>query len=260
MDESRDIQGQDGLSKFLDRQEVQTNPFGANRSGERLYRRAERLVAALHILTNHISENEPLRREIRHECLQLLPEILDIRDDMRAFGSPKTGNIVVSIRNLISLVKMLAVAAFISTQNAEAVTGALDEIGSYLLASSRTPIAESIRFLKEDLVNVRESSTEFVMDVTDKTKIKDNRVLRDTEGQKTNVQYGSSMHTPITRSEKIMAILGSQGEQGIRDIASNLPEYSEKMIQRELMRLVTGGKVKKTGFKRWSKYSIAIIK
>ena len=150
MDESKDIQGQDGLSKFLDRQEVQTNPFGANRSGERLYRRAERLVAALHILTNHIVDSEPLRLHVREESLKLFPEILAIRDDMRAFGSPKAGNLEASVRNLISLVKMLAVATFISTQNADAVIGALDELGNYLSASSRTPIAESVRFLKED--------------------------------------------------------------------------------------------------------------
>ena len=93
---------------------------------------------------------------------------------MRAFGSPKAGNLEASVRNLISLVKMLAVATFISTQNADAVIGALDELGNYLSASSRTPIAESVRFLKEDLLNVRESSEEFIKNITDVSKVKDN--------------------------------------------------------------------------------------
>jgi len=236
---------------------VQTNPFGANRSGERLYRRAERLVAALHILTNHIVDSEPLRLHVREESLKLFPEILAIRDDMRAFGSPKAGNLEASVRNLISLVKMLAVATFISTQNADAVIGALDELGNYLSASSRTPIAESVRFLKEDLLNVRESSEEFIKNITDVSKVKDNRILKDSEGQVTRVHYNSgSTDTVNVRSEKILSILRTQGEQGIRDIASNVPEYSEKMVQRELMRLVMSGKVKKAGFKRWSRYSL----
>jgi DNA-binding HxlR family transcriptional regulator len=50
-------------------------------------------------------------------------------------------------------------------------------------------------------------------------------------------------------------VLRSQGELGIKDVVSNLPEYSEKMIQRELAELVAAGRVKKTGLKRWSRYT-----
>jgi len=57
------------------------------------------------------------------------------------------------------------------------------------------------------------------------------------------------------RAQAVLEILKSQGTIGIRDIASNFPEYSEKMIQRELARLIALGRVKKIGFKRWSKYS-----
>lgn len=54
-----------------------------------------------------------------------------------------------------------------------------------------------------------------------------------------------------------MDILKFGGILGIKDIASNLPQYSEKMIQRELASLVQKGFVQKTGAKRWSRYQVA---
>jgi DNA-binding HxlR family transcriptional regulator len=40
------------------------------------------------------------------------------------------------------------------------------------------------------------------------------------------------------------------------EYAYNLPEFSEKMIQRELAALVQEGVVMKQGEKRWSRYSL----
>ena len=61
--------------------------------------------------------------------------------------------------------------------------------------------------------------------------------------------------TLSVREREVTEILRTGGALGIKDIASNLPEYSEKMIQRELSVLVIGGRIKKTGLKRWSKYT-----
>mgnify|MGYP001611693170 FL=1 len=59
------------------------------------------------------------------------------------------------------------------------------------------------------------------------------------------------------RAEHILGVLGSKEKLGIKDIVSHLPEYSEKMIQRELKGLVALGRIKKTGSKRWSMYTLA---
>ena len=58
------------------------------------------------------------------------------------------------------------------------------------------------------------------------------------------------------RTQAILEVLRTGGELGIRDVASQLPEFSEKMIQRELAALVEKGTVKKLGEKRWSRYAI----
>lgn len=250
MDDQKDIQKSDTFSKFLDNQSVRTNPFGDNIIGERAYRRAERLVAALHLLTNHIPSEEPLRDKVRRISVEMLSELLELRDEMRATNSAKLATVQASIRNLISLVRMLTVSGFVSIQNAEVANDALDELGNFLNTSLRSSLSESVRLSREDLINVREVSRMYVRDIKDRTAIKDTNV-KDVPNASQSVRNVSG----TARSEEIMSVLRKGGEYGIRDIASHLPEYSEKMIQRELADLVSSGKVKKTGLKRWSRYS-----
>jgi DeoR/GlpR family transcriptional regulator of sugar metabolism len=48
----------------------------------------------------------------------------------------------------------------------------------------------------------------------------------------------------------------SKKDVSIKDISLVLTDCSEKTIQRELNSLVLKGQLKKTGAKRWSRYSI----
>src|SRR3989344_98161 len=150
MDEIRDTRRPDSLSRFLDSHIVHTNPFGRNSSGEKLYRRAERLVAALHLLTSHVQEGEPLRKAVRATGIKLLSEMLALRDELRIAGSDKSHAAQATIRELISLSRMLAVAGFISIQNAEVIVEAIDGTGDFLSLSQRTPLSESTSLSRED--------------------------------------------------------------------------------------------------------------
>ncbi len=250
MDHIKDGQRSDSLARFVDNQDIKTSPFGDNRIGERAYKRAERIVAALHLLTNHVSAEEPARAIIRRKGIELLSEVLELRDKMRASGSADFTTVQASIRNLISLIRMLTVGGSISIQNGEIVIDALDELGGFLLTSVRSSFTESVRLSREDLIDVRES---FVRNVKDKD-LKDYQTVKDKPVSDHAVSDSAGHNS--ARSERIVAVLRQGGEFGIRDIVSHLPEYSEKMIQRELAQLVAAGKAKKVGLKRWSRYSI----
>src|SRR3989344_5739497 len=260
MDEQRDIQKTNSISRFIDGQVVKTNPFGNNRAGQRVYRRAERIVAGLYLLTNHISSDESVRAKVRSDATDLLTQTLSLRDEMR---SPQSGNyhmLQSTVRELISLVRILAVSGFVSTQNASIMIEALDELGVYLNASQKSILAESVSLSREDLIDVRSSfvqhtNTRLVKDIRDTGAIKDTGNQKDS--QKLSVNLGQAEGQTSLRAQSIIEVLRSGGSLGIRDIVSNLPEYSEKMIQRELVVLVNGGSVKKQGLKRWSKYSVA---
>jgi len=253
MDSQKDIPTPDHLSRFFDDHAVKTNPFGENRSAERVYRRTERLCAALHLLTNHIPINEPLRESVRENALKLLQHILSIRDEMRAPESAKLSSLRSLIRHLISLVRMLTVSGFASLQNGSVVVEALDELGNFLSASQRSALSESISLTREDFIDVHSP-------IVRKTVIRPIQTVKDAGSVKDKVTSSESVienasQSVTLRQESILEVLRSGGELGIRDIASNLPEYSEKMIQRELLELVARGRVKKSGLKRWSRYS-----
>lgn len=260
MENQKDIQKTDNLSNFLS-QNVRVNPFGQNISGDRMYRRAERIVAALYVLTNHISPEEPAWMRTREKAISLLEDILLLAHEMRAPSSPQAIAIQMRIRELASLVRMLSIAGHISPQNTEAVVGALDELANFLTVSQRSVFSESVFFSKEDLLadsySVQEtkkiiknhSGALREKEKNQGSQIKDKKDIYRTHKDESKKELNQ-------RSLLILDILKAQGVVGIKDIAANLPEYSEKTIQRELVQLSDKGLVKRQGFRRWSKYTI----
>src|SRR4051812_24852092 len=102
MDGPKDLQKTDGAIKFLDYQTLKSSPFGDNRVGERVYRRAERLASAIVLLTNHVADREPLKFEARQDVLKILSNVLAIRDEMRSPNSPEVNSLKMSVRKVIS--------------------------------------------------------------------------------------------------------------------------------------------------------------
>ena len=258
MEIKKDIQKTEKISHFVDKQTIKTQPFGDNKMGERAYRRAERLVAAIHLLTNHIDPDEPIRRTIRERSSEILGDILGIRDEMRTVGSQKVYSIEASIRQLISLVRILAVSGFVSFENADILTDALDDLGSFMETSRRSVLSESVRFSHDDLVDVRDSSRETIKDIKDIRNIKDTNIVKDADTTPIHVRDQKDIQINHRMEAILETLRGSQETLGIKEIAVNLPEYSEKMIQRELADLITMGRVTKVGFRRWSRYAIAV--
>ena len=58
------------------------------------------------------------------------------------------------------------------------------------------------------------------------------------------------------RQNIILGLLRKKKELTIKDIALVIKDCSEKTIQRELISFIEAGVIKKTGERRWSKYSL----
>ena len=260
----KDTKDADQFSRSLNGHVVRTNPFGRNASGDKAYRRAERLVAGLHLLTSHVSPEEPVRQIIRKKAVQLLSNILDLRDEMRGTSSVKTRTVQASIRELISLVRVLTISSFISFQNADVVIESLDELGNFLHASRRSSLSEDIVLSREDLLGTQPiTQKKKVVTVTRTIEVLSDRgseesTLSDVKDEPSNETPKDNRTGSVTvRGQNILDVLGSGGELGIKDVCAHFPEYSEKMVQRELASLVSAKKVKKIGLKRWSRYTLA---
>lgn len=246
-DSVKNVQDVSNALSILDNQHIRTNPFGANISGENSYKRAERIGAALHLVTNNVPYEEPLRKTIRDNSVALMSLILDLRSGIRGAVSEKGQIVLASIRELISLVRLLAIAGFISVQNAQVIAEALDELGSLIVVSQRSVLAEQFTMSRDQLVPTSAASKPANFAGRART--------RAAQGGEQIVSEGA-IGASGQRGERIMDILKLGGALGIRDISANLPQYSEKMVQRELAHLVGTGKVRKLGAKRWSRYQL----
>ncbi len=58
------------------------------------------------------------------------------------------------------------------------------------------------------------------------------------------------------REDRIISIIKDRKEVTIKDISALIKDCSEKTIQRDLIQMLEKGVIKKTGERRWSKYSI----
>ena len=247
MDRNTDIRkGRGPLDGFFEGGASQISAFGENRSAERAYTKAERLAAALYLLTAHIDPEEPLKWRVRSSALDMLDRLLAARDEMRAPNSQKLAMFRASLRKLLSMTRTLAVSGAISPQNARIIADALDELGAFLTTSRASALSESVPLGRDDLdapespIRSPRAGRSFTKDIKDN----DGKSVR-------------NMSDMSARRKSIMDILRAGGELAIRDIAANIPQYSEKTVQRELADLVRLGLVKKMGEKRWSRYALS---
>ena len=186
-DTQRDIQKSNPLVRFFDKQTVRTNPFGTNQSADRAYRRAERLAAALFLVTNHVPLGEPVRASIRAGAIRILEDVLALRNEMRT-DSQSVVACRASIRNQISLVRVLAVAGFLSIQNTNTMIEGLDELGVFLNASQGSPLSDTYSLSQESLSDIREGH------IKDTTPVKDRMHIKDTDATSDTVSIKKDIH------------------------------------------------------------------
>lgn len=240
------------MEEFLDSAALRTNPFGDNISAEHGYKRAERITAAVHLMTSHIEQSEPLRNSLRSESILLLDYALLLQGELRAVGSEHVRKMQGSIRKLISLVRLAGISGRVSNQNAHILVDALDDLGSFLTAAQRSSLAEAFPLTREDLVPRGEVVRKEMRVSVGSKKSPQPRPIKDMSIKDSVRKDGASE----SRAARILEILKKGGLLGIKDIVTQLPEYSEKMVQRDLASMADAGQVKKIGEKRWSKYEI----
>ena len=242
-DSVRDKQqiGKSDILKYIDNQTLRTNPFERSVTAEQIYKRAERIAAALFLVTSHVHDTEPLKSSIRSGSIKLLDQALSVHLSLRSEESPESHILLSAIRTLISEVRLLGVAGYVSHPNVAVLVSALDEMGHLLVSAQRSSLSDFHALTHDDLI------PPIAPAAPESARRPRERSVKDTIPNK-----GHTDSAP--RSERIIALLRTKDLMGIKDISLNLPEYSEKMIQRELADLVESGRVRKIGAKRWSRY------
>ena len=253
--------------------------FAGDSYGLFVFKKTEKLVKAVYLLTSLMSDKEPMRERTRALANKMLENSLGMPD--RIWGEE------VYQKNLLSTISEVSIlfgiaenTKMMSKVNHRIIVLELKKLIDFLVNSSTNYSSAKIAFEP----NLFDGNYNYVPDQTFQTApspmmqnsdISKNNSIKDTDSYKgqregaENVKNDSKM--PLTKkvlSEKIvkdksnrkdiiLSMLKSGVKLTIKDFAKNIKDCSEKTIQRELFSLVSKGILKKEGERRWSKYFIS---
>ncbi|MDB5244796.1 MAG: seg [Parcubacteria group bacterium] len=210
-----------------------------------IYKKAERLAKAIHLITPAFSESVSLKERIDTLAMRLVDASLLPLSSARTLLS----------RELLTLSSLLSIArtsGTLSLMNVELIQREvhllLQEVASYeepRLSFDEVPTLSDIAKHSPK----RESTVG-----NSSVRIRENKVSVQSKGQ-----LKDKVETPQIkdRQEAVIAVIRQKRRASIKDISTVIRNVSEKTIQRELMALVASGTILKEGERRWSTYSLA---
>lgn len=220
-----------------------------------IYKKAERLAKALHLVAPAFSESASLRNRIDAIAIGLVDG---------AVLAPGVARTALS-RELLALSSVLSIArtgGLLSAMNAELIAHEahvlLQEVAAYEEPRLFLDEAPTLSGIAKSALK-KESSDHAVPAASARE-----RVSRIGRHAAPTVHKGhikdSTASAPAQikdRREAVMSVIQNKGNVSIKDISTLIRGVSEKTIQRELSALIEAGIVRKQGERRWSTYSLA---
>lgn len=233
-----------------------------------LYKKAERLAKAIHLIGPAFTDSVPLKDRLDRIAVGLVD----------AAVLPPTASRTALSRELLALSSILSIArtgGMLSSMNADLIVReahlllsevasyeeprfALDEIPS-LATLAKASAANEARDANR-LRSVARITYDPALDTLDAEDVKGHVQghIKDTTPSAQGQKGGeASKASNGERRESILAVLRSKGPSYIKDISMIVRGVSEKTIQRELSALVAEGVVKRKGDRRWTTYEVA---
>lgn len=229
-----------------------------------LYKKAERLAKAIHLIGPAFAHSAPLKDRLDRVAISLVD----------AAVLPPIASRDALSRELLALSSILSIArtsGMLSSMNADLIVHeahvllaeaagyeeprlALEELPTLAALASLAKTSGSVEKASE-AARLRSLARVTYDSALDEEQLSDKGHIKDTEQTSTQRQgKGGAMSG---RRESILAVLGSKGPSYIKDISLVVRDVSEKTIQRELAALVSEGLVVRKGDRRWTTYELA---
>lgn len=229
-----------------------------------IFRKISKVSSAIYIVTDLIKDNEPLKWSLRKTASEIIT--------LRNFFDEKSvlNNTERLLLELESSLDFALGAKVVSMMNAVTIQNEIRKLISEMRESSKegfylpelsvaffdVPKPSSLPILSEGL-SLEESKSDYKShkghsvpyDFYNRTPKPSIQKTKPTEQRFSSDQKGQ-------RKDEILKIIRNKKEVTIKDITEKIKDCSEKTIQRELITLVDEGLLKRTGERRWSKYSL----
>lgn len=238
-----------------------------------IVKKTEKITTAIYMVTDFISDSEPLRAQLRTLAISLVSGTrkLGARSNEPHYAFADELNR--TIDETVVFINLAATVGLISDMNGKILRTELEKvhaaIGKYfgdkkVTVSTHPGYANII--LDQSFFHVPESESvlppkSYNGHVFDKGQIANQNPMPAKENAKSMGQIvpskKSDIGIKIARRNDVLSVVRNKGKVSIKDIVSILKDTSEKTIQRELLALVREGVLIKEGEKRWSVYRVA---
>lgn len=244
----------------------------------------QKLASALYLLTSFFEEKEPLKWKIRSLSSDLVSLGLYFKDNFVREGDQVGLEIRSLVREICALLNVARNIGLVSQANHEIInkellsylnilgvpTG-LTESGGKMVLSSNFFIPESTMDSAEQIEAPKSEKDKIIQSdrpvekkrIVERTSVPEKGHFLPTvdsmkkESTGNLKEFGAVSVKRNSRQSVIINLLKRKKEIMIKDVSPLINGCSEKTIQRELLRMVKAGILKKMGEKRWSKYTLA---
>lgn len=246
-----------GFDTFVLEKSIFSNVFEKDIKRIYIYKKAERLAKAIHLIAPAFRHTAPLHERVQRISVAIVDA---------AILPPASAKEALS-RELLALSSALSIArssGVLSAMNAELIGKEahllLEEVAGYEEPRVSMPEGQTFAELVRDAAPALSSARTTQQVETRNAPVRSKTVAPVSKGQ----DKGHVSDTPAPavepkksdRREAILSVLRSKGPSFIKDISTVIRDVSEKTIQRELQALVQEGMVSRVGERRWTTYSL----
>lgn len=226
----------------------------------------QKINIAIYVVTNFLSDNEPIKFSLREKNLKLMSYIMSLITDSVYINKESISKINFLIFEIDSLLKISLNSNLISSMNylilSEEYKNFSNIVNENILSDKKIILdknffEEQENILDDNYINkeqdykgqskghIFKKDTDNIINRNIKDKIKkEAKVIKDTKIKVND------------RRNFIINIIKKKKEITVKDLSKVIRDCSEKTLQRELVNMVTENVLKKEGERRWSRYSL----
>ena len=221
-----------------------------------IHNKAYRLAAAVFMIAGVMDQDEELRTKIKQLSLNLVSLSVNLKD--RNISDVK--KIILDLeKNSLELMSMLdiaSVAGLISKMNGDIIKSEFQafvaELENFASGFEENRSVSVKNIFTEPAVAEAASPEKGIAPPAPAVYGRPNPAKPASGNGSKN---GNGLRRKDLRKNMIFEFVKGHNNVSIKDIVPNVTGCSEKTVQRELIALIKEGKIKKTGERRWSKYS-----
>ena len=227
------------------------------------FKKAEKITAALYLVSSLLKDTEPLKWELREKAVGMISSSISLNSIEPTDKNGILQSLFSVSLETLTLLNIASLAGLISDMNHLILKSEIESIVSLLKEKVLEDTERAGYILSDSFFR-----TDFKMEP--RTDMSPNNIpqgqlnLNTTSPSNTATQSKPNNKEKVALKDKkndrktvITTLLKKQSNLTIKDFVKVIHGCSEKTIQRELLELVEEGTVKKEGERRWSTYSLA---